>query len=229
MQYLKFSWILAICVVFVETNAAAAQETDKQCLKLGVFEFQNAMPLAQSYGREAFAMAGTCVEYVSAPVRRTEALVKSGSLDGELMRTKIWAQRLGQPMLVVPTPIFIDDILAVYLRSKSLKLATLDDLKGSRVVITGGHRWAEEQLRRRGIEPLAASTKGRYLELLHFEQADVGLLEKSGLSVIQDENLLMTSPVSKIEYHIVLQQKHAGLLPKLDSALKKIRAREEKR
>ena len=214
---------IAICTVLLV--CAPAQSSDENtCIKLGVPPLsERAQPL-KTLGQMVLQSAGQCVEFLEAPVRRTEALIRSGMLDGDLIRTKIWAEQNADIVVFVPTPLYRDEIVAVFVKSEGQDINSLNDLRSKRVVITGGHRWAEAQLRARGITPVMASTFGHFLEHIHFDKVDVGLMEKSALDMLGQEPNVMTKTVSPIQFHIVMRQEHAALIPKLDAAVQRVKA-----
>ncbi|MBO6503363.1 MAG: hypothetical protein JJ850_14845 [Kordiimonadaceae bacterium] len=178
----------------------------------------------KTLGQFVLQGAGQCVEYIEAPVKRTEALIRNGMLDGDLMRTKIWADQNVDTVVYVPTPLYQDEIVAVFVKPLSQSLGSLNDLRSKRVVITSGHRWAEAQLMQRGITPVMASTYGHFMEHIHFGKVDVGLIEKSSLPMLGEEPNVMTKVISPIQFHIVLRKEHEDLVPSLDTALKRIKA-----
>lgn len=216
--------LLAVFSTLVFSDQPTSAKQDKPCMKLGVLPLGHGLDRVKLAGERLFASVGHCVTFVIAPVRRAEALTLNGSLDGQLLRTKVWAQSFGDQVVVVPTPLFTDDILAVSLAHKNISVQSLDDLVGWRVLITGGHRWAEAQLAERGITPVTASTATRYLELLELDRVDVGLTERVGIEPLQGKPQFAVQPIAKIDYHIVLRSAHMSLIADLDAAVAALRA-----
>lgn len=78
----------------------------------------------------------------------------------------------------------------------------------------------ETKLAQLMIKPVSASTVPRYMELLRYGPIDVGLMDVSLLKHMGDLSGFDTQAIDKIDYHMVLQRKHAGLLGRIDAATK---------
>lgn len=215
---------LIYCVVWL-AGAHTARADDAPCLRLGVLPFLEGAEQAGAFGEAIFKAAGVCVDLVIAPVRRSEVMTLKGQLDGELMRTKVWADQFKDQVVLVPTPLYSDDVIAVFLAERDFQLTSLDDLKGHRVMITGGNRWAEAQLKARGIDPLVESTPARYLEAIRIGRVDIGLTERSTAGPAEKDVNFAMIPVAQVSYHIVLRREHEALVPRLDAAIRALLAR----
>jgi len=219
---------IAAALVLAMAATAPAPSQAPQCLKIGVLPLLAGGEQVQAFGQAIFATAGQCVEFIVAPVRRAEALTLSGKLDGELLRTTVWAKKFQDKVIYVPTPLYGDDVMAVSLTLRGYDFKALEDLKGHRVLITGGNRWAEAKLASMDIEPVKAYTTERYLELIRLERADVGLTEKSGLGPVANLPDLTFQRVGFVTYHIVLRHEHRALVPLLDRAVRAALAARER-
>lgn len=218
-----FRLISALIIGMVLSGTANARQLTS-CLKLGTPPLPERAQPIKTLGQFVLQGAGQCVEFVEAPVKRTEALIRNGMLDGDLIRTKIWADQNADTVVYVPTPLYQDEIVAVFIKPFGKDLNSLNDLKSKRVAITNGHRWAEAQLMKRGITPVMASTFGHFMEHIHYGKVDVGLMEKSALAMLGEQPNVMTKTISPIQFHIVLRQEHSALVPALDAALQRLKA-----
>lgn len=149
-------------------------------------------------------------------------LVSRGKLDGEYMRTAVWAERFKRDVVYVPTPVFVDQITAVSLARNNFSLRSLSDLQNYSVAIASGHRWAEAKVAELGIIPTRVNSSVRFMELLTSGQVDLGLVEQSVLTVLPNLSELNADPISPIPYHIVLRRQYADLIPALDASLQAV-------
>ncbi len=202
------------------SNVMATEPDRQHCLKLGILPLVPEVETVKKAGQSLFASVGGCVEFVAAPVRRAESMTISGTLDGEFLRTRTWAEGLGNSVIVVPTPLHEAQVLAISLARRELNIKSLDDLRGKRVIIVGGHRWAETKLEELNMMPVVVNNADRYVELLRLERADVGLSEQLGMEHFLNKPEFISMPVAKITYHIVLRQEHSDIVPNLDQAIK---------
>lgn len=210
----------AIWLARVFPGPAVAADDYVHCMRLAIVpnvSFEHATIAA---ARKAFERAGVCVALLPMPVRRSEQILLKGELDGDLLRTPYWANLHGDRIVKVPTPVAIDRMVAISLTSNGFVFGDLPDLAGRSVVISAGHRWAEAQLRNVGIAPMSANSTVKMFELLRVGRVDVGFLEASLVPEETERAGLTVMPVAEIAYHIVLHNKHAALVPKLDAALR---------
>lgn len=203
--------------------AAAANE----CLRIGVIEEGKAPLRVMKVGRRVFGQAKLCVEFVLVPVRRAEAMTLAGELDGEMFRSDIWIKRHEDKVVGVPTPIYIDQMVAISLMEKKLGISSFDDLRGKRVVITGGHRWAETRLGALGVSPVKANSVDQFMELLKVGRVEVGLLEASLIGDLGRLEGVVIKPVSPLPYFMVLRRCHADLIAVLDDAIQWVKSNPE--
>lgn len=193
---------------------------DAPCLKVGLFQKLAINPAHHDKLTLIFENAGLCATVIISPIRRSELLLLSGQLDGEYIRSGAWARQHEGRVVTVPTPVFVDKIMAVSLERKAFQFKSLADLKGYRVLIPGGHRWAEAKMVQLGVVPLQVEAINRFFELINIERVDAGLIEKVALSLIPVKPAgLRADPVAEISYYLVLHKKHRALLPTLDASV----------
>lgn len=168
-----------------------------------------------------FPVAGICVKLVPIPPKRSEQLTREGKIDGELMRTLVWVGMNSSYVVAVPTPIVENRMLAVSLKHRGYLLKVLEDMRGLDVVVFGGHRWAESKVEEIGIKPQRVNSMARFYELIRRGGASVGLIEDSVLGPFRDKPEFQMQKVGRVGYHIVLLQKHKGLVGALDKAVRR--------
>lgn len=206
-----------LCALAYSTTAVA---DDQHCLKVGRVEFLANNVQASKGFSEIFERAGLCADFIVLPVRRSEQMLLNGELDGEMMRTQHWAQSNSDTVTLVPTPIYVDQMVAISLRANQFQLTSLVDLKKLRIVISGGHRWAEAKMAEIDVEPMRAGNGQRFMELLRSGKADAGFLEQSLLPLVQKLEDFQVDPIVPLPYHIVLHRRHEAIVPILEEALK---------
>lgn len=222
------SLILYSAMVVGSPLPTAAQQEEARCLRIAHFDSAVIRARLQTMGKIIFRDAGLCIDLHPMPVRRAEQMSVLGKLDGELMRTRYWLSLHKDEMVAVPTPVAVTQMFAVTLKKRNLEFKSLDDLVGFRVVITGGHRWAEDQLSNRGIDPIQASTLPRFLELLRFRRIDVGLMESSVMLQLGEQPDIRAASVADLSYHIVLRKEVAHHVSALDVAVQKWHNRQDR-
>jgi len=203
---------------------AAAEKRD--CLTLATLTAYTDSPNISLIGEAVFRDIGQCVTIVPMPTRRAEQLSKAGSLDGQLMRTAVWAKLHDKIVTSVPTPIHAVSIEAVALRSRGdIQIVGFEDLRPHRVLIGQGHRWMEAQMKAHGIDYEAVGTHARFTEVLLSGGADVGVTDSIVVQALPKQEILKIMPVTRMEYHIVLRHQHGHLVAPLDRALQRYFAR----
>lgn len=211
--------VFSFCVLFQAFTVTASDGTPQSCLKINILPDLVDTQKAVERFKPIFDEAGICSQFVSMPVRRSELAIQNGQLDGELLRTRVWANMFKGQVVHVPTPIHVAQMVAISLREKQLKLVSLADLRGRRVVITWGHRWSEAKMAELGVSLIKASSAQRFLESLRFEQAELGFVECSLVPLLKDLSDFQIDPIVPLPYHIVLHRRHQALVPALDAAL----------
>ncbi len=215
---------LTILVACTFSAAVAADVPSKPCLRIGMFDVLAANEAVLDTAKRIFEIADVCVDLVIVPPRRAELMDLEGSLDGELQRTMLWARMHADKIIPVPTPLFTEKMMALSLEGKQLHLTSLQDLRGKRVLIAGGHRWLEARMAEMDIEPLSASRIPRYMELLRSGPVDVGLMDASILKFMGNMTDIKIQEVAKVDYHIMLQRKYAGIVDRLDAAARAVKS-----
>ena len=214
--------LLLASLSFVSPVASLAEGDG--CLQLGVLSMLADREEILTATKQIFRDAGECVEITALPTRRSEMLSTSGTLDGEVLRTAYWASQHQDQMVMVPTPLFTDQIVAVSLETRNLELASIADLKPYRVVISVGHRWGEAQLAAIGVQPMETNSPARFVELIKIGRVDIGMVEQSMFSHFGRMEGLRISPLTPLAYHMVLNREHEGLIPAIDAALQRFQA-----
>lgn len=156
------------------------------------------------------------------PVVRSERLTLDGKLDGQLLRTRAWAERFGDEFVIVPTPVYAEGFDAVFLMTRNLELKSMQDLRGLSVAMSLGHRWAESQLKKQGIAPVKVSSFAAFGELLASGDVDVGIAEHSVTTHLGSQPHMRLSHIGSVEYHVVLRGEHRALVPAIDLALQQL-------
>jgi len=222
----KVFFVLGFFILFCTGGISALDKnppTKPACLQISYFSGLSIETRVREVGNAIFAEAGQCIELLPLPVKRAEQMTIDGMLDGELMRTKPWIDLHASDVVYVPTPISYASIIAVSLKRRAMKAASMADLQGHRVAISGGHRWAEEQLSKIGVVPIESNSIARFLELLRFEKVDVALLEKQAIPLLGDSADFHFAEVGRYPYYLVLRQEHAAHIPGFDRGIQKWR------
>lgn len=200
--------------------APAASVAADICLRMGVILQVETVIQIKTAAQRVFDKAGLCLELVEMPVRRSEQMTLRGELDGEILRTALWVDQHKDDIVAIPTPFYEDNMMAITLESRNLQIRNMDDLRPYRVVIAGGHRWAEARLSALGITPVKTSSASRYLELLRVGRVDAGLMEESLVKLIANRQGIALQRLEALNYYTVLRRGHEGLVPRLDAALR---------
>jgi hypothetical protein len=222
---LKWTIILWVLVVAAPSDGADAfrdPRGTRTCLTLSYFPPPSSQERMLELGLSVFREAGLCVHLVPVPARRSRQMMVSGKIDGQLMRTLVWAQQHRHSVVSVPTPIVVNKMMAVSLKKNGYLLKVMDDLMGLRVLIFEGHRWAEAELAKRSIQPAHASSIVRFIERMRFREVDVGLMENAVLGRLQEQPDFALQSVADVPYHLVLHIKHARYIGALDEAIERI-------
>jgi len=169
--------------------------------------------------RAAFADAGVCTETIPMPVRRSEQLIRAGDLDGDFLRSKVWAEMHADEVILVITPVAVDQMVVISRVDEGNEFPDLASLSGHMVAISAGHRWAEHKIAEVGGKAMGTNSGVKILELVRRGRVTAGLLEASLLPPANERTDIRVDPVSEISYHIVLRKKHVNLLPALNAAL----------
>ena len=209
-----------VLALFCSLSFSLAVFAEPPCLSIsGIPKFGDVTKVIEN-ARKIFDAAGICARFSALPLRRSEQLLLDGKLDGELLRTDVWAEMFKAYAVAVPTPLHRDRMMALSLQTRKRSFGKLEDLKGYRVMIIGGHRWAEVKTKALGIEAVPATTQERFVALVRLGRVDVGLVEESLLPLLEDDSGIQVEPIAAIYYHIVLRREHEGLVSALDKALK---------
>ena len=206
-----------LCVPF----SAFARADDSSCLKIGnpltLLDGQKLADFIKTLATDS----GLCVRLVPIPIRRSEQMLLSGRLDGELLRTRLWAQSHKTQVAMVPAPAFIGAVVTVSPSGYGLNIAGLQDLQGKKVLIFDGFHWAEQKLAGLGVTTVMVSSPARFFDTLRGGTVDVGVLEKTILPYLGEQPDMDIRELEPLSYHIVLRQKHAALVAVFDAVLLK--------
>lgn len=221
-----FGSLLCAAAALAGLSAPVVASEKRGCLTLATLTAYTENPNISLIGEAVFSDIGQCVTIVPMPTRRAEQLSKAGSLDGQLMRTAVWAKLHDKIVTSVPTPIHAVSIEAVALRSRGdISIAGFEDLRPYRVLIGQGHRWMETQMKANEISYEAVGTHARFTEVLLSGKADVGVTDSIVVQALPKQEILKIMPVTRMEYHIVLRHRHSHLVVPLDQALQRYFAR----
>lgn len=211
-----------LCVLAWLIAASAASATHENCLRVASLPNVSGQFDVVALGTQIFETAGLCADIVEMPVQRSERLTLDGALDGQLMRTKVWADLYAADMTLVPTPLLTEEVVMLSVAGAPQAIMSLDDLRGKTVGISMGHRWAQRTLTTLGARPVEASSVGALGVLIGSGKVDIGIIDRASLTAGGEVPNLTVTPIAAVDYHIVLRNEYAHHVSELDAALRRL-------
>ncbi|OGR36024.1 MAG: hypothetical protein A2051_02655 [Desulfovibrionales bacterium GWA2_65_9] len=175
--------------------------------------------------KEAFHRIGVEVSIITQPPERGLINADEGRIDGDCWRVAGHSEQYPN-LVMVPEPVDVATIKA-FTRDPALAVATWADLKPYNVAYLNGWKILDASvhgtrslLRVKSIDALFA--------LLDKERIDVALVDPlMGWAALQRLRLkgirALEPPLTRQDMYIYLHKRHAGLVPKLDAALREMK------
>lgn len=183
---------------------------------------------------ELFARLGIAIDIRTVPTARLAVELGNGSIDGDLSRPLEFSN--SQPQLVRVDEPVMEVVYALWSTNAAIKVSKLEQLRQLpyTATYTRGVVQCEEALKRVLPEQrvLDVTTTANAINMLHYGRnevhcgvdaavlSDAGSAEYAGKApLIKLLNIAKPDPL-----YLYLQSKHAGLVPKINAALRKMKA-----
>ncbi len=175
--------------------------------------------------QEAFRRIGVSVKIVYQPPERALVNADAGAIDGDCWRVSGLAARYPN-LVMVPEPVDTAAI-TVFAKDPAMRITGWADLRPYNVAYINGWKILEARVRdARSVE----KTKGLrpLFTLLDRNHADLVLMDPvMGQEVMRSMGLtgirMLTPPLIRVDMHIYLHRRHAGLVPRLSEALRQMK------
>lgn len=193
----------------------------QQVLKVAVNEgSKNYQPALAALYKEV----GLTAQFVVLPSERALKSVESGEVDADLGRVAGGIAGY-QNMLETTEPLSEISLIALVKKGSPITKLTVPELKARKVGVMRGTKIAEGVLAKLGVEPTVVNTQQQLYQMLANDRFEVALLA-STMVVGSDISGTMTAlpPLMTAKAVHVLHSKWAALAPKIDAALKAMKA-----
>jgi ABC-type amino acid transport substrate-binding protein len=212
--------LCAVISVLFLFDAANAQEK----LRFSGFDAPNLTPFAEKILRQAYAELGIGIEVVMSNPHRALLDAASGKTDGELVRVReIETQH--ESLIRVDVPVVVARTFA-YANRLELKGKSFANMKHLRVGHVAGAFFAQE-LSAGFAEIWAAETPEQLFEMLQRNRIDLVIVgEGTATRVIRELKIdgvfALRPSLQEVAFYHFLHEKHAGLVPRIEAALKRV-------
>jgi polar amino acid transport system substrate-binding protein len=177
--------------------------------------------------KAAYAEIGLSPEFVLAPAERALRGANDGSYDADLSRVE--GSLAAYPKLMFTlVPIKKTELLPYVRIGSQIRIQSVADLRRYKVGLMHGAKFAESYVSKAGLSVQTAPHPASFFKMLEAGRFDVALLTSTQLFSQQamiDTVAIPAGPslASAYSYH-VLNVRHAALAPKLDAALRGMKA-----
>lgn len=174
-----------------------------------------------------YAAIGVQATFELVPSERAIALTNSGHFDADLSRVE--EALVHYPNLVrTNEPIKRTDLYAYARKGSGIQLTQVSELKQYSVALIRGSKLAEQFARQEGIRAYPANSAASFHKMLAAGRFDIALISSTQLQAQAEQINAIAERVGPVlahsqSYH-VLNKSHADLAPKLDAALKAMKA-----
>lgn len=210
--------IVMFLAMFVMGSAFAAD----QVLKVAVAEAANGYKPAMT---ALYKEAGLIAEFVILPSERALKSVESGAVDADFGR--VMGGTAGyQNMIELTESLSEITLVAVVKKGSPITAVTPPDLKSRKVGLLRGTKMAEGLMAKLGVEATAVNTNQQLYQMLANDRFEVALTT-STLPVppeMAGSVSVLPAPVAVAKVVHVLGKKWSAYGPKLDAALKAMKA-----
>lgn len=182
-----------------------------------------ATSIAESIITEAYRRLGIAVVVHKIPGERSLRSANSGEMDGELYR-KLGMEVDYPNLLIVPVPLLTYEIV-IFTRGTSFLVNGWDSLRPYTVGYVKSIKIVEKNTKGMKVE-VANSLRQAFLKMM-LGRSDVVVANRaSGLAALKELNLneikMLMPPLASFPVFHYLNNKHAGLVPKLTEVLKQM-------
>lgn len=212
--------VLALSSGLPAMAAQASPKSEDKCLDIAVSVYSAAVPAATALGQLIYGKAGLCANFLVLPLLRSEKLLASGDLDGEVLRTE--GGFAGHPeVLRVPSPVaHIVGILAWRTGQPEPRWGN------AKITCFLGHDWAKAAAEKLGAHvdevPSSADLTGM---LLSGRTDGIILYDLDLVQLPQDQRAKISGrELRRVDVFTVLAKRHEALVPRLDSAIRDLEA-----
>lgn len=167
---------------------------------------------------------GLTAEFVVLPSERALKSVESGEVDADLGRV-LGGTAGYQNMLELSEPLSEVSLIAVVKKGSSLSKLTVPELKGHTVATLRGTKMAEGVLAKLGMEPTLVNSHAQMYQMLANDRFEIALTVSTAMPGPDVAATVKTLPPLMTAKAVhVLNKKWSALAPKLDAALKAMKA-----
>jgi polar amino acid transport system substrate-binding protein len=226
--------IITFCfsfIIFGATFASVAQTQPQETSIQAANKFERTLTIARCENHtthyfaeklvaEAYRRIGINTRFVSLPCRRSILMANSGKFDGEVGRIA-GTTRQYHNLIALKTPVMQIEGVALT-KSATLQIASIKDLRGQRLAIVSGERYAETLTL--GMNPLLASDYPQLVTLLLAGRIDIGIGIRRDIRVtlasfdLPDNQLKVTGkPLFMAPLFHLVHKKHMDLIPQLEA------------
>jgi len=173
---------------------------------------------------EAYSRIGYEVEVRRVPAARALIIANSGLVDGEAARVAV-IERANMNLIRVPTPIYLNTIVA-YSRNRGVDTSLgWQMLHPYRLASVRGYKFIERMTAT--MDRTLVLGHDRMFSMLRNGRVDIAIAElleslPCFLEYGPEELQLLDPPLSRQKMYHYLHQKHADLVPKIDTVLKQM-------
>jgi len=229
MVRLAHKALLASVILILSQAMQGAGTAGADCLTLA--NNANKFRLVATFDRDVrkvFEKAGVCAKYINIPLKRMQHNMMNGSLDGEYLRVKAYAELMKDYVIPIPTEAITLDGFLVSFKNSGFAPQTLADIRNKRIGVIHGAVWQRKAAK--GAEKIYRAYKYDILaELVRRQELDAFLIERLSLQslltsgVFSPGDVTISPVVIKIPTYIFLHKKHKDMIPRLDKALRQVK------
>ena len=209
---------LLVCLLALGACSAQAQ----QVLKVATYEGAKPIHAAVS---AVYQEVGLKAEFVNYPLERALKSVESGEADADIARVH-GATAAYQNMVELSESLSEVQLLAVVKKGFKASKLTVPELKGYKVGLVRGTKAPEGLVAKLGLEATSTNDAKQLFQMLSNDRFEVGLIVSS-ISVPPEFAATLVTlqpPLSTLKVVHVLNKKWAALGPKIDAAIKAMKA-----
>jgi polar amino acid transport system substrate-binding protein len=215
--------LLAICYLLCSVKIYAAPQ-----LIVSTAEESPIQEVSIQVLQEAYAEIGYKLHILRTANARSLMMANEGRTDGEVSRIRDMDDEFTN-LVRVPVAVNKLDIRA-FTKNPAIKISGWEDLRGYNLICVNGAKLVERNLAARNIDCYYVTQFSQAVHMLHAGRADIAIMpevngmhaiKQKGLTgIVMSDNSLHTAGL----YHY-LHKKHMTLIPKIESALKRMRER----
>jgi len=223
---MRFLLALA-CWMVVWLPAGPPVRAEERCMTVAMIAEQAIDTVQRPAVEHLYREAGLCVKPVSMMLQRSQELLLRGRIDAELGRTRILADRYIGQVAVVPTPLAMLEVLAIWLEGAAPEPEGFSSLRGHRVASSMGTAWAQDVAQKNGANGILLNRLEAMEGVLAHGRVEYVLLEdirdrELWPQLLKSDLKVRHKTIGKLYFYHVLAKKNADLVPRLDAAIKRL-------